>query len=73
MVAYMKESYGQDGAKVTLAMLSDNKEEWPQTADQEIQIQLNEADAALVQAAHWGCGISILDEFQDLIIKPQQS
>lgn len=25
-----------------------NKEEWPQTADQEIQKQLNEADAAPV-------------------------
>lgn len=50
-----------------------NKEEWPQSADQESQIQLNETDAALVQAAHWGCAISILGDFQDLTIKPQQS
>lgn len=30
-----------------------NKEKWPQSADQEIKMELNEADAALVQAAHW--------------------
>lgn len=49
-----------------------NREEWAQTADQEMQMQLNEADAALVQDGHWGRGISILGDFQDLTIKPQQ-
>lgn len=29
-----------------------NREEWAQTADQEMQMQLNEADAALVQDGH---------------------